>query len=394
MRVGVVLVAHGSREPGANREHEALVAEVQRRRPNQLVTAGYIELAAPSVEDATRALASRVDCVVVVPVLLFAAGHVKNDIPLAIDRVQREFPNIRIVASPALGVHPALAETAFARARQSPVWQDTAAERTALILLGRGSSDPDANGDFYKLSRLVGERRGLMRVEPCFYGIAPPTFEDAAEMLARVRPERLVVVPYLLFHGRLVERLADKVARFAAGYPWIRIGLAPHLGAHPALLSLVDERVDGALDGAVPLPCTGCQYRVPVGGVAEQVGGLRALLWSVRHTLTHNQAMPHEHAHAPMAKHVLVCGNADCADRGSLALLSALRRQIKDAGQRRALRVTRTSCMGRCGEGPTVAVYPDGVWYRGVKESDAAELVAEHLLCDRLVARLVDNIMQ
>jgi (2Fe-2S) ferredoxin len=50
--------------------------------------------------------------------------------------------------------------------------------------------------------------------------------------------------------------------------------------------------------------------------------------------------------------------------------------------------------MGRCGEGPTVAVYPDGIWYRGVKETDAKELVEEHLLGDRLVSRLVDNIMQ
>jgi (2Fe-2S) ferredoxin len=50
--------------------------------------------------------------------------------------------------------------------------------------------------------------------------------------------------------------------------------------------------------------------------------------------------------------------------------------------------------MGRCGEGPTVAVYPDGIWYRDVRESDAAELVREHLLSDRLVGRLVDTIMQ
>ena len=58
------------------------------------------------------------------------------------------------------------------------------------------------------------------------------------------------------------------------------------------------------------------------------------------------------------------------------------------------IRMTRTLCMGRCGEGPTVAVYPDGIWYRGVTEHDAAELVSEHLLGDRLVGRLVDNIMQ
>ena len=50
--------------------------------------------------------------------------------------------------------------------------------------------------------------------------------------------------------------------------------------------------------------------------------------------------------------------------------------------------------MGRCGEGPTVAIYPDGVWSRSVRDTDARELVHEHLLQDRLVARLVDDILQ
>jgi sirohydrochlorin cobaltochelatase len=89
-----------------------------------------------------------------------------------------------------------------------------------------------------------------------------------------------------------------------------------------------------------------------------------------------------------------VCANADCADRGSVALLAELRRRIKDAGRELDIRITRTSCLGRCGEGPTVAVYPDGIWYRGVTEHDAADLVNDHLLGDRLVGRLVDHIMQ
>ena len=71
-----------------------------------------------------------------------------------------------------------------------------------------------------------------------------------------------------------------------------------------------------------------------------------------------------------------------------------LRRSVKNAGRTRDIKVTRTSCMGRCGEGPTVAVYPDGVWYRGVRPGDASEIVHEHLLQDRLVARLVDDVLQ
>ncbi|HET6345100.1 MAG TPA: (2Fe-2S) ferredoxin domain-containing protein, partial [Myxococcota bacterium] len=181
---------------------------------------------------------------------------------------------------------------------------------------------------------------------------------------------------------------------FGKRYPWIRVAQASHLGPAPEVADLMVERLRAARSGAAPLPCDACQYRTAIAGVSQHVGGLKALLWSVRHSITHTGAAPHEHAHLPLAKHVLVCGNVDCAKAGSIGLINGLRRAIKRAGRQRDIRVTRTSCMGRCGEGPTVAVYPDGIWYRAVHEDDAEELVREHLIQERLVARLVDNIMQ
>jgi (2Fe-2S) ferredoxin len=296
-------------------------------------------------------------------------------------------------ATRALGVHPALVELALARAEEV-VPLNTEAPRTAVIIVGRGSSDPDANADFCKLTRLVAEGRPFSWVVPSYIGITRPRFEETLEFVARARPERLLVIPYLLFAGRLLTQLRDQVLEFRSRYPWLKAEIAPHLGVHPRLFDVLDERLQETWQGQTPLPCDNCQFRVALPGRAENVDGLRALLWSLRHTFTHAQAAPHVHAHRPMTKHVLVCGNIDCAGRGSLRLVESLRRLLKDAGRERDVRVTVTSCMGRCGEGPTVAVYPDGIWYRGVVEDDATELVNEHLLADRLVARLVDNIMQ
>jgi len=393
MTTGVLLIGHGSRDPRGNAELEAAVAAYREARPGLEVAHGYVELAQPALVPALHALADRVDHVVALPLFLFAAGHVKNDIPLALAEVRRARPGVRFTAARALGVHPGLVELAFERARPAlERARDRAA--TAVIVVGRGASDPDANGDFCKVVRLFAEGRGLGWVVPSFLGVTRPSVEDAADLIARARPERAVIAPYLLFGGRLIERLRDQVAAFQARYPWTPIELAPHLGCDARLFALLDERLAEAVGGAAPLACDACQYRRPISGITGQVGGARALLWSVRHAFTHAQAMPHVHAHRPLAKHVLVCANADCAERGSVALLIALRRRVRAAGRERDIRVTRTHCMGRCGEGPTVAVYPDGIWYRGVTERDAAELVDHHLLGDRLVSRLVDNIMQ
>ncbi len=389
----LLIVGHGSRDVRTNAEFEGFVASYQATRPGFEIAPAYIELAGPPLALALRQLASRTDHVVLLPLFLFAAGHVKNDIPLALARARNEYSTVRFTVARALGVHPNLVNIAFDRARAvSPAGHQS--EKTAVIVVGRGASDPDANGDFCKLVRLLGEGREFSWVLPSFIGITRPLFEDAAELVARSRPDSLVVVPYFLFGGRLITKLRDQVAAFSERHPWIRTELAPHLGEDERLFALIDERLREALEGQLPLPCDTCHYRTAISGVSENVGGLSALLWSVRHGFTHNQAMPHVHAHRPLAKHVLVCGNVDCADGGSLALIESLRRRIKEAGRERDIRITQTSCMGRCGEGPTVAVYPDGIWYRTVRESDAEELVREHLLRDRLVGRLVDNIMQ
>jgi|YelNatPaOPRAMG01_1025707.scaffolds.fasta_scaffold09329_2 sirohydrochlorin cobaltochelatase len=391
-RTGVLVVGHGSREKASNLEFEQLVAQLRTRWPEFDVRHAYVELAEPSLADGMDAIARSNDRVIIVPCFLFAAGHVKNDIPLALAAARQKFRGVKFEAGRVLGVHPTMAELAFERAFERSDAEDM--KGTAIVMVGRGASDPDANGDFFKLVRLFSEGRGFKWVAPCFIGITEPKFEETIELVARARPERVVVVPYLLFGGRLIAGLEEQVREFARRYPWISVRLAPHLGVHPKLLEMMDERIREALGGCAPLPCDNCQYRVPIGAIAQNVGGLRSLLWSARHMETHTQAMPHVHAHQAVRKHVLVCGNVDCAGRGSIALIAELRRRLKRAGCDNQVRVTRTSCMGRCGEGPTVAVYPDGIWYRGVTARDAAELVETHLLNDRLVARLIDSIMQ
>jgi sirohydrochlorin cobaltochelatase len=390
----VVVIGHGSRDARGNAEFESLVALYREANPSVDVSHGYIEIASPSIKDALAAAAVEHSIVIVLPLFLFAAGHLKNDIPLAIAETRTRFPHVRFESARELGVHSALINLAFARAEASMPLPDGAAIKTAVIVVGRGASDPDANGEFCKLTRLFGEGRGLAWVLPSFIGITRPSFEEVAELVVRSRPERVIVVPYFLFAGRLLTKLQEQAAGFSTRYPWITFAVADSLGADERILAVMHERVRAAIDGSQPLPCELCQYRTPIAGITENVGGLQSLLWSVRHSFTHTQAVPHVHAHRRLRKHVLVCANVDCAGRGSIALITALRRSLVKIGLERDIRVTRTGCMGRCGEGPTVAVYPDGIWYRGVQDTDAEEIVSEHLVNERLVPYLVDDIMQ
>lgn len=389
----VLLLGHGSREPTANAEFEALAARYRAARPELRVETAYIELANPSLAAALESLAPQVQRLVIVPLFLFASGHVKNDVPLAIAHARRRFPHVSFAAAPALGAHRELVELAHARAQHALPSDPAEREEALLLVVGRGASDADANAEFCKVARLIAERCELRRLATAFIGISEPRVDAALEQLARLRPERLLVLPYLLFGGRLLSKLEQQIAAYARQYPWIHSALLPHLGVDERLCAVLDERARQALAGQATLPCDNCQYRQAAADVARQAPALRALLYSVRHTFTHSQALLPPHLHKPLKKHVLVCGNADCVDRGSIALLEALRREVKDTRRAAEIKITRTACMGRCGEGPTVAVYPDGVWYQHVAARDARPIVREHLLEDRLVARLVGDIL-
>ena len=75
-------------------------------------------------------------------------------------------------------------------------------------------------------------------------------------------------------------------------------------------------------------------------------------------------------------KYVLVCQNEDCKQRGSDKLLEQLAEKLKGDGD---VEVKSYMCFGGCHDGPNVVLYPDKVWYAGVKEEDADAIVDKHL---------------
>jgi sirohydrochlorin cobaltochelatase len=254
-RTAILVLGHGSPRARANDEFEALVAAFRRRCPELDVAHAYIELAAPLLADGLALLAARAERVVVLPLFLLAGSHVKRDVPRALDEARRAFPRVRFKAARPLGVHRAMVEIALDRARRAVASHGPGT--TALLAVGRGASDPDANGDFCKMVRLVGEAGGFTLAEPSFIAVAEPRFEAAATRVALTAPERLLVLPYLLFEGVLVEQLAGEVRGFAGRHPGIDVRLAPHLGEDDRLLALMEDRLAEALAG-VSLPCDAC----------------------------------------------------------------------------------------------------------------------------------------
>lgn len=384
------LIGHGSRRGEGNEELFHLATRL-RARSGRPVTVGFIELATPTAASALDAAAREADEVVAIPAVLLAAAHAKNDVPLAVVQARLRHPRTRFVASRPLGTHPAL--LAALGERFTGAAPPAPADRTAVLLLGRGSSDPDANAEMHRIARLFAERRGLLEVGVGFIGVTTPTSEDAFHALLLRRPKAVVVLPYLLYPGVLVSRIQARFAELAALHPRVAVAVAEPLGTHAAVEAVLLDRAEEALRGEGGPACDACKYRAPIDGFVADVGGVQALRKARAHLAIPPAPDAPAHAHAPPVRHVLVCVNRDCADRGSVRVLGGLRRELRAAGAERSVQTTRVMCLGRCGDGPAVVVYPDGVWYRRVTEGDVPAVVTEHLLGGSPVGRLIDQLL-
>jgi sirohydrochlorin ferrochelatase len=261
----LLIVGHGSRSAAGVAEYWDLARVVAEQRPELEVGCGFIELAAPDLDTAVDRLVERgAASVVAVPLVLLGAGHMKDDGPAALHRGRHRHPTVRFAYARQLGIHPSVLTVAEDRIRAAVGDGDPA--ETAVVLVSRGSSDPDANADLYKVARLLWDSRGLAMVEPAFVSLAEPSVPAALERCRRLGATRIVVVPYFLFTGILVDRIADQVAAWAAAHPGIDARPGPHLGADPRIAGLVLERYREALAGDAHMNCDLCVYRHALPG--------------------------------------------------------------------------------------------------------------------------------
>ncbi|THE64388.1 ferredoxin [Salinadaptatus halalkaliphilus] len=389
----ILLVGHGSRREKSNEQVRELAADLESRLGIP-VDAAFLELAAPSIDEAFADLESVTSQVTVVHCSLFAASHVKNDVPLSIEQARASY-DLEINNGAHLGIHPAILDLLDDRAAavEAALGADRTEDDVAVVLCGRGSSDPDANGDVHKLARLLYEGRAFDRVEASFVGVTEPLLEDTLHGLSKHRPDAVVVLPYMLGDGVLTQRVRDWTGEFDDDYPYVDALAGDPLGTDSRLLDVFADRWQEARTESVEMSCDTCKYKVDLEGYEEDVGGARAMLRALAHQEAHadrDDIDDDPHTHDAPAKHVTVCTNRTCAEMGSPAVLERLRQQARDS-EHCDVQITRSSCLDRCGDGPMVAVYPDGIWYGDVAAEDAERIVADHLDRDRIVSDLVDQ---
>ena len=274
--IGVMICGHGSRNRQAVAEFAQLAEGLRLLLPHVPVEYGYLEFARPILRDGLDKLrAQGVKRVLAVPGMLFAAGHAKNDIPSVLNTYAAE-TGLRIDYGRELGVDLQMIQAAGARIQEA---LDTAAASgavplsdTLLVVVGRGSSDPDANSNVSKVTRMLVEGFGFGWGETVYSGVTFPLVEPGLRHVVRLGFKRIVVFPYFLFSGVLVSRIRQHTALVAADHPEVDFVDASYLGDHPLVIATFRERVEEVVRGEALMNCSLCKYRAQVLGFETEVG--------------------------------------------------------------------------------------------------------------------------
>ncbi len=268
-KTGVMICGHGSRSQSAVDEFAVLAEKLPALLPaDWLVDYGYLEFANPVLRDGLdRLRLAGCERILAVPGMLFAAMHAKNDIPTVLNTYAATH-GIEVRYGRELGVDPRMIAAAGARIAEAVAQADAMApvplHETCLVVIGRGASDPDANGNVAKVARLLHEGLGFGWLEVGFSGVTFPLVEPCLSHAARLGYRRIVVFPYFLFSGILIDRIYGFTDRVAAAHPDIAFVKAGYLGDHPQVLETFAERVTEIAGSILPPNCATCAYRTQV----------------------------------------------------------------------------------------------------------------------------------
>lgn len=274
MTPAICIVGHGSRDSQATDEFLETVSLCRDSRPSRIVEYGFLEFARPLVQDGFDRCAERgAESIVVLPGMLMAAGHSKNDIPAEIREGRARHPRIEFRYGRHLHLHPKIIDLCRIRIEEAEAsTKSRPREETLLLVAGRGGSDPDANSDVQKLTRMLWEGLGFGWAETCFSGVAKPLVPEALDRCRRLGFPRIVVFPFFLFTGVLEKRVRRETREFSALHPDIECVCADYLKPHPLLRDVFADRAVEAIRGEANMNCDLCMYRVRLAGHEAALG--------------------------------------------------------------------------------------------------------------------------
>jgi len=295
-KTAIMICGHGSRDINAITEFNKLSVRIKERLPQYDLESGFLEFAKPVLRTGLDKLKERgAERILCLPGMLFAAGHVKNDLPSEVNEFAHANPDLDVRFARELAVDFKLLKAAQQRIEEAIANASGKVDpkETLLMVVGRGTNDPDANSNVSKVTRMLWEGMGFGWAETCYSGVAFPRVDGGLEHAAKLGYKRIIVFPYFLFTGILVDRIYTQTDEVAAKNPEIEFIKAGYLNDHDLVIDTFIERLDEAMNGDNNMNCQLCKYREQVIGYESDVGAPQ----QGHHHHVRGAGTDHDHSH-------------------------------------------------------------------------------------------------
>lgn len=196
----ILYIAHGTRLQEGIVEAQAFIQSIQRAIPMAIQEIAFLELATPTLEEGMQTCITRgATEILVLPLLLLSAQHIRSDIPQLVDNCRRKTPHIAMHIGEPIGLKRKMI---LAIAEQLAPMENC--EQAQIILIGRGSSHPNIERDFSEIASRFKLHSMYRQVNIAFlYGRGP----HVTDLLQKMPYDHVIFVPYLLFSGLLMKNL-------------------------------------------------------------------------------------------------------------------------------------------------------------------------------------------
>jgi sirohydrochlorin ferrochelatase len=207
----ILYICHGTRSKKGVGEAREFLKRVMERIEVPIQEISFLELTEPLIDEGFMRCVDRgASEITVVPIFLLAAGHIKEDIPKALAALQERYPYVQLNVKNPFGVQDEILD-AIAELVSDEAGGLTASD--SILIVGRGSSDPDLHFSFRQITNGIQKRLNTESVSVCYMAAAEPRFQEGFETALGKTIGRLIVIPYLLFSGLLLNEINQKAKK-------------------------------------------------------------------------------------------------------------------------------------------------------------------------------------
>jgi len=217
MQKGIIFCGHGTKsQEGISSFFKVYKAIEQRFISEYRVNYGFIEYVDPNLAEAIlRQINQGVKEIIILPALLFPGVHTSHDIPYIVQTILKEHPDIKIKLAPTLDLSEKIVEICLQQIEQQLNAVDGVADKKHLLVIGVGSSKPEANIKIASLTRVLWENLPFNYASYAFISrMTFPSIDQELKRFKQMQASHIVALPVILFPGVYLDKISLLIENF------------------------------------------------------------------------------------------------------------------------------------------------------------------------------------